>query len=103
ITWSIMFSVGEIPSWDAFGSGGFPGIPCSSNAAIRRTIAERFDLLVLDEDGVTADPVVAADGAIQQFRVTDTAVVRLSVGQKRSLFKIFKLDCEDVGPGTFRG
>src|SRR5579859_133823 len=33
----------------------------------RRAIAERFDLFVLDEDGVTANPIVAADGAIQQF------------------------------------
>ena len=33
----------------------------------RRAIAEGFDLLVLDKDGVAANPVVAADRAVKQF------------------------------------
>ena len=30
-----MFSAGDIPSYAALGSGGLPGSPCSSNAAIQ--------------------------------------------------------------------
>src|SRR5215470_9946803 len=31
----MIFSAGDIPSCAVFESGGFPGIPCSSNAAIQ--------------------------------------------------------------------
>ena len=33
----------------------------------RRAIAERFNLLILDKNGVAANPVVAADRAVYQF------------------------------------
>ena len=36
-------------------------------------ITEGFNLFVLDEDGVAANPVVAADGAVQQFRIANPA------------------------------
>src|SRR5580765_304211 len=45
----------------------------------RWTVAQRFDLGVLDKDRVGTQPVSAADCTIQHFRVADVAEVRLGV------------------------
>ena len=66
----------------------------------RRTVAERFNLLVFDEDGVAANPIVAADRAVDQFRIANPAVVRLRIGQQWSLLKVLELDFEHVHPGA---
>src|SRR5208337_1514164 len=65
----------------------------------RWTITERLDLLVLNEDGVAANPVIAANRAVQHFRIANPAVVRLSIGQERSFLKVLELDLEHVDPG----
>jgi hypothetical protein len=45
--------------------GKFPGKPLLQQRGDPwRTVAERFDLLVLDKDGVAANPIIAADRAV---------------------------------------
>ena len=65
----------------------------------RWTVAERFNLLVFDKNGVAANPIVAADRAVYQFRITNPAVVRLSIGQQGSLLKVLELNFEHIHPG----
>src|SRR5450631_2900241 len=81
--------------------GRFPGKPLlEQRGDPRRTITERFNLLILDKDRVAANPVVAAYCAVYQFRITNPAVIRLSVGQQRSFLEVLELDFEHIHPGT---
>ncbi len=44
-----------------------------------RAIAQRFNLLVLNVDGIAANPVVAAHSAVEKLGVAHAAVVRLRI------------------------
>jgi hypothetical protein len=64
-------------------------------------IAERFDLFILDENGVAADPVVASHRAIEQLGFADAAEVGLRVCQKGCFGEMLELGFEHTNPGTF--
>jgi hypothetical protein len=58
----------------------------------RRTVAERFNLLVFDEDRVAANQLFCSDRAVDQFRIANPAVVQLRIGQQWSFLKVLELD-----------
>src|SRR5262249_17798874 len=68
-----------------------------------RPVAQCFDLLVLDEDRVGAEPIVAANRAIDDLRVPDAAPVGLGVRHERRLLPVLELDLEHAYEGSLRG
>src|SRR5208282_3915875 len=54
----------------------------------RRPITEGFNLFVLDKDGVAANPVIAANRAVQEFRIAHPTEVGLGVGQQWSFREV---------------
>ena len=61
------------------------------NSSPGRTIAELFNLFVLDEDRIRPQPVSTSHRAVQQLRVAHLAEVRLGVGEHRSLLPPLRL------------
>src|SRR5581483_665772 len=57
----------------------------------QRTITQRLDLRVYDKDRVGANPIMAANRAVQQIGVSHAAEVRLGVGNERQLSPISEL------------
>ena len=75
-----MFSVGDIPSTKPFVVGTLRWNPLFQRGGDPwRTITKRLDLFVLNEDGVTPNPVVAANREIEDLRIADSTVVGLGV------------------------
>ena len=68
-----------------------------------RPITKSLDLLILNEDGVTPDPVVAANREIEDFRIADSTVVGLGVRHQRGLCKVFQLNFHHFDPSPLRG
>ena len=73
------------------------------NARPGRPVAERFDLLVFDEDGVRAQPVETANRSVDQLRVANFAEIGLGVGQHRSFLPTLGLILEHAHKGIFCG
>ena len=73
------------------------------NACPGRPVAERFDLIVFDKDGVRAQPIEAANCSVDQFGVTDFAEIGLGVGQHRSFLPALSLILEHADKGIFCG
>ena len=68
-----------------------------------RPVAERFDLLVFDEDGIRAQPIETANRSINQLRIPDFTEIGLGVGQHRSLLPALSLILEHADEGIFCG
>ena len=57
-----------------------------------RPVAQRFDLLVLDEDGIGPEPVSVADRPVHHRGIAHPAEVGLRIGQQRNFVPVPVLD-----------
>src|SRR6516165_9947948 len=84
----------------------FFGVPCrhagfADGRDPRWAVAEHLDLLVLDKNGIGAQPIVGVNGPRDEFRVADAAAIRLRVGHERRLRPALKLRFEHFNPCLF--